>query len=74
ANIKETEEGFVILIDATLTDVINQKLDVISKYFPKPVKVEGIQIKKEKKQKKRDEAVDKVLDLFKGKIITYKEE
>ncbi len=74
ANIKETEEGFIILIDATLTDVINQKIDIISKYFPKPVKVEGIQIKKEKKQKKRDEAVDKVLDLFKGKIITYKEE
>ncbi len=74
SSIKETEEEFVILVDKSLVDVINQKLDVISKFFPKPVRVEGIQTKKETKTKKRDEAVDKVLDLFKGKIITYKEE
>jgi len=74
ASIKETDNEFVILVDKSLMDIINQKLDIISKHFPKPVRVEGIEIKKEKKQKKRDEAVDKVLELFKGKIITYKEE
>ncbi len=74
ANIKETDNEFVILVDKSLVDIIEQKIDIISKHFPKPVKVEGIEHKKEKKQKKRDEAVDKVLELFKGKIITYKEE
>ena len=74
ANIKETDNEFVILVDKSLVDIIEQKIDIISKHFPKPVRVEGIEHKKEKKQKKRDEAVDKVLELFKGKIITYKEE
>jgi DNA polymerase-3 subunit gamma/tau len=74
ASIKELDNEFVIMVDKSLIDIINQKIDIISKHFPKPVRVEGIEIKKEKKQKKRDEAVDKVLELFKGKIITYKEE
>ncbi len=74
ANIKELEDEFIILVDKSLMDIINDKLDIISKYFPKPVRVEGLEVKKEKKTKKRDESVDKVLELFKGKIITYKEE
>ncbi|WP_457626040.1 DNA polymerase III subunit gamma/tau [Persephonella sp.] len=75
ASIKEDEEGFTILVDKTVADLLKDKLDIIGKYFPKPVKIEELEIKTErKKQKKRDESVDKVLELFQGKIISYKEE
>ncbi len=75
ANIKEEDDRFVIMVDKTIADLITDKLEIIKKHFPKPVVIEEIQIKTErKKPKKRDEAVDKVLELFQGKIISYKEE
>ncbi|SNZ11380.1 DNA polymerase-3 subunit gamma/tau [Persephonella hydrogeniphila] len=75
ASIKEEENSFILLVDKTVAELLKDKLDIIEKYFPKPVKIEELEIKTErKKQKKRDESVDKVLELFQGKIISYKEE
>ncbi|WP_457641715.1 DNA polymerase III subunit gamma/tau [Persephonella sp.] len=74
AAIKETEDQIVITVEKNLTDTLQEKIDILNKYFPKPVKIEGKEVKQERKTKKRDEAVDKVLELFKGKIISYKEE
>jgi len=72
--LKGKKDEFIFLVDKSLVDILSDKIDIISKYFPKPVKIEGIEQKKERKTKKRDEAVDKVLELFQGKIISYKEE
>ncbi|MBK3332679.1 DNA polymerase III subunit gamma/tau [Persephonella atlantica] len=75
ANIKEENDRFVIMVDKTVADLLRDKIDVIKKHFPKPVTIEEMQIKTErKKTKKRDESVEKVLELFQGKIISYKEE
>ncbi|WP_457642689.1 DNA polymerase III subunit gamma/tau [Persephonella sp.] len=75
ASIKEEENSFTIIVDKNIADILKDKLDIIKKYFPKPVKIEEIEIKKErKKPKKRDESVEKVLELFQGKIISYEEE
>ncbi len=75
ANIKEEDDRFVIMVDKTVADLLRDKIDVIKKYFPKSIVIEEIQIKTErKKPKKRDESVEKVLELFQGKIISYKEE
>ncbi len=75
ASIKEENDKFVILVEKTIADLLKSKLDIIQKYFPKAVEIQEIEIKPEKKKsKKRDEAVDKVLDLFQGKLISYKEE
>ena len=75
ANIKEENDKFVILVEKTIADLLKSKLDIIQKYFPKTVEIQEIEIKPEKKKsKKRDESVDKVLDLFQGKLISYKEE
>ncbi|WP_457621394.1 DNA polymerase III subunit gamma/tau [Persephonella sp.] len=74
ASIKDEDQYVTIIVDKNLKDTLEDKIKIIEKYFGKPVKIEGKEIKQEKKSKKRDEAVDKVLELFKGKIITYKEE
>ncbi|WP_457624075.1 DNA polymerase III subunit gamma/tau [Persephonella sp.] len=75
SGIKEENDRFVITVDKNLSDILKDKIDIISKYFPKPVTIEEIEIKQEKKKpKKRDESVDKVLELFQGKIISYEEE
>ena len=42
ASIKEDEEGFTILVDKTVADLLKDKLDIIGKYFPKPVKIEEL--------------------------------
>ncbi len=57
-------------------DTIIEKKDVIKKHFQKPVEIVKIDAPKKtvKKKKERDPAVDKVLELFEGKIINYKEE
>ena len=74
--IEEKEDKFIFNADETLAHVINGKLDILQKYFPKPIEIKATTQKMEKKSKtkKRDEAVDKILDLFQGKIISYKEE
>ncbi len=74
--IEEKEDKFIFNADETLAHVINGKIDIIQKYFPKPIEIKATAQKMEKKSKtkKRDEAVDKILDLFQGKIISYKEE
>ncbi len=75
ANIKENADSFTIMVDKTVSDLLNDRLDVIQKYFPKPVIIEEIEIKSDrKKHKKRDESVEKVLELFEGKLIKYEEE
>jgi len=75
SSIKEEEDSFIIMVDKNLSDILKDKLDIIKKYFPKPVQIEEIEIKQErKKSKKKDEAVEKVLELFQGKIISYEEE
>ncbi len=73
AEIHEDEEKFIIKLDKALAPTIRERLDSISKYFPKKVVIEEIDIKKETKSTKRDESVDKILNLFNGKIISYRE-
>jgi len=75
ASIRENEDSFTIMVDRTVSDLLNDRIDIIQKYFPKPVNIEEIEIKSDrKKQKKRDESVEKVLELFDGKLIKYEEE
>jgi DNA polymerase-3 subunit gamma/tau len=72
--IEEKEDKFIFEVDETFLPLLEEKKEIIQKYFPK--KVEFKQSKKEikRKSKKRDEAVDKMLELFQGKILNYKEE
>ncbi len=74
--IEEREDSFVIFLEETVYPLVDQKLEIVQKYFPKPVKLEKVSKKDmpAKKAKKRDETVDKVLDLFQGKIMTYREQ
>ncbi|WP_457623633.1 DNA polymerase III subunit gamma/tau [Persephonella sp.] len=75
ASIKMEESQIIITVEENLKDTLSEKKDIIEKHFKKPVKIEGKTVKTaKKKSQKRDEAVDKVLELFKGKIITYTEE
>ncbi len=74
ASIKDEDQHVLIIVEKNLKDTLSEKINIIEKYFNKPVKIEGKDIKQERRSKKRDESVDKVLELFKGKIITYKEE
>jgi len=74
ASIKDEDQHITITVEKSLKDTLQEKIKIIEKYFGKPVKIEGKEVKQERRSKKRDEAVDKVLELFKGKIITYKEE
>ncbi len=74
SKIEETEENFVIYMDASIASFIKDKISDISKYFPKPVEIKEIKKEKKQKSKKRDESVDKVLELFQGKVIKYEEE
>jgi len=73
SEIHETEDKFIIKVDKTLANTLKDHLDNIRKYFPKNVVIEEIEVKKETKSKKRDESVDKILNLFNGKIISYVE-
>ncbi|RMA97694.1 DNA polymerase III subunit gamma/tau [Hydrogenothermus marinus] len=74
---KIEDKGNILEIKAPeiLYDNLVAKKDIIEKYFNKEVSIIKTQPEnKKKKSKKRDEAVDKVLNLFEGKIINYKEE
>ncbi len=72
--IEDHGDNITIFCDDKLLHILQSKLDVLEESFGKPVKFEKLQLKEtKKKSKKRDETVDKVLDLFQGKIITYKE-
>ena len=74
AKITENDDYFVVKLNKTLAQTVHEHLDKINKIFPKPLKVEIKEDKTVKKStKKRDESVDKILDLFNGKIISYKE-
>jgi len=73
SEIQEDNDKFIIKIDKSLAPTVKEKIEVINKYFPKNVVIEEIEIKKESKTTKRDESVDKILSLFNGKIISYKE-
>ena len=75
ASIKENENEFIILVDKSISEIIKEHINVLQKYFPKPVNIEEIDIKSDKKKpKKKDESVEKVLELFQGKIINYEED
>ena len=74
AKVVENEDSFIISLDKTLAQTVQDHLDKLNKIFPKPIKIEIKGDKSIKKSsKKRDESVDKILDLFNGKIISYKE-
>ncbi|NPA13232.1 MAG: DNA polymerase III subunit gamma/tau [Aquificae bacterium] len=74
ATIKDEGNKIVINIDKNLADIVKDKIDIIKSAFGKDVAIEEIQIKKEtKKTKKRDEAVNRIMELFNGKLITYSE-
>ncbi len=71
SKIEERENNYTIFVDKTFVKSID--INSIQGYFPKPIKIEVVEERQEKKQKKRNESVEKVLELFKGKIITYRE-
>jgi len=75
SSIREEHNRFIISVDKNLVEILKDKIDIINKHFPKPVYIREIETKQEKRKvKKRDESVDKVLELFQGKIISYEEE
>ncbi len=74
SKIEETDQNFVIYLDSSIASFIKDKLSQIEKYFPKPVQIKDLKKEKKQKSKKRDETVDKVLELFQGKVIKYEEE
>ncbi|NPA53035.1 MAG: DNA polymerase III subunit gamma/tau, partial [Aquificae bacterium] len=76
AKIEEREDHFLLLLDESIYKIVEAKLEIIQKHFPKPLKIEKVKSTNTKtsKSKKRDESVDKVLELFEGKIMSYKEQ
>ncbi len=71
-----SENSVRISVPELIYDTIIEKKNTIEKHFQKPVEIVKIDTpqKATKKKKERDPAVDKVLQLFEGKIINYKEE
>ncbi|EDP73836.1 hypothetical protein HG1285_04958 [Hydrogenivirga sp. 128-5-R1-1] len=71
-----SENNVRISVPELIYDTIIEKKNTIEKHFQKPVEIVKIDTpqKTTKKKKERDPAVDKVLQLFEGKIINYKEE
>lgn len=74
SKIEETADNFVIFLEDSIVPFINDKLQEISKYFPKPVEIREVRKEKKQKAKKRDETVEEALELFQGKVIKYQEE
>jgi DNA polymerase-3 subunit gamma/tau len=70
------DSGVKIKVPELIYDTVVEKKDVIEKHFQKSVEIVKIEIpqKSSEKKKERDKTVDKVLELFEGKIINYKEE
>jgi len=76
AKIEDKQNHVEIKIPEIFYDTLIAKKDIIEKHFDKDINIVKIEMKTENetKKKKRDETVDKVLQLFEGKIINYKEE
>ncbi len=74
--IEEKEDRFIFEADETFIPLLEEKREIIQKYFPKKIEFKEAkkEAKKKSKTKKRDESVDKILELFQGKILNYKEE
>ncbi len=72
--IEEKEDKFIFEADETFIPLLEEKREIIQKYFPKKIEFKEVKKEVKRKSKKRDESVDKVLELFQGKILNYKEE
>jgi len=72
--IEEKEDKFIFEADETFIPLLEEKKEIIQKYFPKKIEFKETKRELKRKSKKRDESVDKVLELFQGKILNYKEE
>ncbi len=68
SKIEEREDNYTIFIDKKQLEFID--INSIKNYFPKPIKLEIIETNQSRKSKKRNETVEKIRDLFKGKIIS----
>ena len=68
SKIEEREDLYIIFIDKKQYEFLD--INKIQKFFPKPVKFEIVETGSAKKDKKRNETVERIRDLFKGKIIT----
>jgi DNA polymerase-3 subunit gamma/tau len=77
AEIKEDENAVYIKVKSkSEEDVLRDNMSILTKYFSREIFISSPEEKKSKvKESKKDEAVEKVLELFPGsKIITYKKE
>ncbi len=74
SKIEETDDKFVIYIEDSILPFIKDKLSEIYRYFPKSVELRELKRERKTKSKKRDETVEKALELFQGKLIKYEEE
>jgi DNA polymerase-3 subunit gamma/tau len=77
AEIKEDENAVYIKVKSkSEEDILRDNMSILTKYFSKEIFISSPEEKKSKvKESKKDEAVEKVLELFPGsKIITYKKE
>ncbi len=72
--IEEKEDKFIFEADETFIPLLQEKIEIIQKYFPKKIEFKETKKEVKRKSKKRDESVDKILELFQGKILNYKEE
>ena len=68
SKIEEREDNYTIFIDRKQLEFID--INGIKGYFPKPIKIEVVEKNQDKRLKKRNETVEKIRDLFKGKIIS----
>jgi len=68
SKIEEREDNYTIFIDKKQLEFID--INGIKGYFPKPIKIEVVEKNQDKRLKKRNETVEKIRDLFKGKIIS----
>ncbi len=72
-----SEEKIQIKVPEIVYETVVEKRKIIENCFQRPVeivKIEKQQSPQNSKKKDRDKSVDKVLELFEGKIINYKEE
>jgi DNA polymerase-3 subunit gamma/tau len=77
AEIRENENAVYIKVKSkSEEDILRDNMSILTKYFSKEIFISSPEEKKSKvKESKKDEAVEKVLELFPGsKIITYKKE
>jgi len=75
--IKEDENAVYMKVKSkSEEDILRDNMSILTKYFRKEIFISSPEEKKSKvKESKKDDAVEKVLELFPGsKIITYKKE